>query len=452
LLTVAHPGATRVVIPQQADIDQYREFIFPGGILNELAIRTWQHTNEALDRNRVPSEWGKLPRFQLKGVRPIDADKKGVLLKQAVAEHSANADVYAYCRAITYRDDPFGPSGVTLDDFSSIRYREQIERSGAAVFSWGSWLDGNTADGVIRRFATYTNPQWGVIGAWSHHYLNHGSPHCSPGEKLRPSLKELWQEMLEYFDHFLNGTPGEAYAEKKLFYYTMGEEVWKVTDAWPPAGTTTERWYFAQEKGLSLEAPTVDSGADSYKVDFEATTGVTNRWWTQDGVTKVIYKDRAEADKRLLTYTSLPLTQDIEITGYPVVTLYVTSTATDGAFYVYLEDVDENGRVIYLTEGQLRAIHRRICDQEPPFKLFVPHQSFLRKDGVLLVPGEVTELQFGLLPVSVLVRKGHRLRVAIAGHDKDTFARIPAEGEPIIVIHRNVTYPSHIDLTVMRKE
>jgi putative CocE/NonD family hydrolase len=53
LLTIAHP-ATRVVVPQQADLDQYAEFLFPGGIANVWMITTWQDTNEALDRNRFP--------------------------------------------------------------------------------------------------------------------------------------------------------------------------------------------------------------------------------------------------------------------------------------------------------------------------------------------------------------------------------------------------------------
>jgi uncharacterized protein len=466
LLTVAHPAATRVVVPQQADVDQYAEFLFPGGVPNEWLTTTWQHTNEALDRNRMPAEWSSgqagdrsilhravawLSTFAIKGVRPVDADRDGSLLRQAVAEHARNADVAAYSRAITYRDDPFGPSGITVDDFSNTRYREQIERSGAAIFSWGSWLDGCTADGVIRRFTTYSNPQWGVIGAWSHGYLNHGSPYCPPGGDLRPGLKELWQEALEYFDHYMKDTGSAEHAEKKLIYYTLGEEAWKVTDVWPPAGATTERWYLGAENGLSRESPALETGADTYKVDFEASTGLSNRWRSQDGVAKVIYRDRARADERLLTYTSAPLTQDMEITGHPVVTLYVASTADDGAFYVYLEDVDEDGKVIYVTEGQLRALHRRISDQEPPLKLFVPHHSFLRKDGMPLVPGEVAELRFGLLPTSALVRRGHRLRVAIAGHDKDTFGRIPAEGEPTITVQRNAIYSSRIDLPVIRR-
>jgi len=105
--------------------------------------------------------------------------------------------------------------------------------------------------------------------------------------------------------------------------------------------------------------------------------------------------------------------------------------------------------VIYLTEGQLRTLHRRISTEPPPYKLQVPYHSFKRKDTLPLVPGVVTELTFGLLPTSTLVRAGHRLRIAIAGHDKDTFARIPAEGTPVITLARNVEYASFIDLPVV---
>ncbi len=64
-------------------------------------------------------------------------------------------------------------------------------------------------------------------------------------------MKELWQEALDYFDYYLKGTGGAEYAEKKLFYYTLGEEAWKVTDVWPPVGSTTERWYLATDNALS---------------------------------------------------------------------------------------------------------------------------------------------------------------------------------------------------------
>ena len=310
-------------------------------------------------------------------------------------------------------------------------------------------MDGTTADTVIRRFVNFSNPQYAVIGAWNHTGEKHGSPYLRPKAPPVPSQKAQWQEILCFLDHHLMDIHSEKCSERVLFYYTMGEEKWKSTAAWPPAGTTTQRWYLAEDSALSQEPPATEAGADTYTVDFEASTGTTNRWHTLDGITPVIYKDRAKMDQRLLTYASPALNEDTEITGYPIVTLYVASTTTDGAFFVYLEDVDETGKVTYVTEGQLRGLHRRVSTEAPPYKMLVPYHSFRREDGMPLVPGEVAELNFGLLPTSVLIKKGHRIRIAIAGHDKDTFARVPVEGIPVITVARSKLHASFIDLPVI---
>jgi predicted acyl esterase len=51
----------------------------------------------------------------------------------------------------------------------------------------------------------------------------------------------------------------------------------------------------------------------------------------------------------------------------------------------------------------------------------------------------------------VLIKKGHRLRVAIAGQDKDTFMRIPAEGTPQISVQRNTRGLSRIELPIIKR-
>ncbi len=449
LLAAVQPTATQAVMPQETELDLYTGITFPGGIRNDYFMQTWQQTNADLDRNCVPGEWGPA-KFFLKGVRPVDADRDRAQLARAVADHRQNADVYAAIKNVVYRDDPYGTLNVTIDDFSPWRYRDQIERSGVPIFGWGSWLDGTTAEAVLQRFVTFTNPQRAVIGAWDHRYKYHASPYRRAKTRIDPDLKKVWQAGVDYFDHYLKAAPGVEYDEKQLFYYTLGEERWKVTNVWPPVGVTRQRWFLAQDNGLVQRPPTAENDYDSYTVDFEATTGKKNRWHTSDGMTSVIYPNRARADRRLLTYTSAPLVVDLEITGHPIVTLYVTSTTTDGAFYVYLEDVDETGKVVYVTEGQLRALHRRLAADPAVHHLDVPYHSFKRQDSWPLVPGEVAELQFALLPTSVLIRRGHRLRVAVAGHDRDTFARIPAQGTPTIAVQRNRVQASYIDLPVIR--
>jgi len=49
-------------------------------------------------------------------------------------------------------------------------------------------------------------------------------------------------------------------------------------------------------------------------------------------------------DARSLTYTTPPLEADMHIAGPPPLDLMVSSTHSDGAISVYLEDVDPTGR------------------------------------------------------------------------------------------------------------
>ncbi len=47
--------------------------------------------------------------------------------------------------------------------------------------------------------------------------------------------------------------------------------------------------YLAAGNVLSSDAPQEDSGEDVYTVDFEATTGTTNRWYTNQNANDVVY-------------------------------------------------------------------------------------------------------------------------------------------------------------------
>jgi hypothetical protein len=212
------------------------------------------------------------------------------------------------------------------------------------------------------------------------------------------------------------------------------------------------RLYLAEGQGLSERPPAAAQGSDEYRVDFTATSGITNRWYTQLGGVDVVYGKRGEQIAKLLSYRSEPLSRAMEITGHPVVTLWVRSSHEDGAFYVYLDAEAPDGRIVYLTDGQLRALHRKVSRKRPPYRVWEPYRSFERADGAPLVPGQVAELSFGLHPTSALIPEGWRLRLSIAGHDADNFARVPAEGNPLIAVERNRVRASHVELPVVGQE
>ena len=429
LASTMHP-AVKAVIPRHYEFDLYAETPYPGGILTDWMVKTWNEGNRQLDTNA--------------GVKIVDEDADRKLYNEAMKRRAENIDVYAAALQTTFRDDR--AFGYALDELSLHNYSAAIEKSNVAINNWGGWFDASTPDAIIRTFLTLKNHQRAVIGPWNHGASQNASPYQTP-ESLRVMQSYEW---LRFFDHYLKGIDTGLVAEKRLFYFTVGEERWKVTSTWPVAGTQKMRWFFNENNLLSTKEPNAKSTEDRYTINFDATTGEKNRWHTQVGG-EVFYPDRAEEDKKLLTYTSEPLEADVEVTGHPIVSLFITSTHTDGAFYVYLEEIDENGKVTYLTEGLLRALHRRISKEPNPTKLPVPYHTFMKKDAMPLVPGGIAELRFALQPISVLVKKGHRLRVAIAGHDKGTFIRIPAEGTPTIAVQRNKRGLSSIELPVIKR-
>ena len=450
-----HP-AVKAVVPQYGDFDVYTYLVRPGGVYNQKFFESWHTFTQRLDANDVCilAEIAGTTCDNLKsvitGVRLVDNDPDGTQLAAAIAGREA-VNLVQVGQSIEYHDDEWGSTGKTYGDMSPYSAKTAIENSGMPMYVWVSYLDSATVEGALSRYLTFSNRQKLIIGPWNHGGAEHADPFLPPDTPTVPSPEQQFQMVVDFFDAYLKDEPAPE-PTWDITYYTLGEGAWKSTQTWPPAGFNPRRWYLGPNGSLTAAAPTGETGTDEYTVDWAATTGDSTRWHTGLFLADVIYPDRTEEDKKLLTYTSPPLETDIEITGSPVVTLYVASTEDDGAFHIYLEDVAPDGRVTYLTEGILRAIHRQVSYKEPPYVVRRPYHSFERADATPLVPGEVTENSLNLYATSVLIKQGHRLRIAVAGHDASVFARYPAEGTPVLAVQRNRLYPSHIELPVMARE
>jgi putative CocE/NonD family hydrolase len=453
MLMVNQRPSVRAVAPLFNDYNYFDFLVDPGGVQLNFFINMWGRMVMALDNNDICGAQGitgeqcEELKKKVRGVKPVDKDLDRSLLTEAVRQHKNNVKLHE--EMTEFRDDPFGPEGLTnLHRIANPSgYIQEIEASQTPIFVRVGWLDAGTVNGALSRFLSVKNPQRIIIGPWSHGGGHHTDPFLEPDTPTLPSMKEQTQEMIEFFDSFLKDQ-NPPVMESTISYYTMGSGTWNTTRVWPPEGFTGTVWYFGPRNTLSKIPPSEMSGADMFTVNYDATTGQTNRWYTQLGGQDVIYPDRKEQDKKLLTYTSELLETDTEITGHPLVTLYVSSSAQDGAFFVYFEDVDQNGKVTYITEGQLRAACRKISEREPPFIFFGPYRTFERLDASPLEPGEIAELTFDLIATSVLIKKGHRIRIAIAGADKDTFARYPLDDDnvPDIRVERNKKFASKIIL------
>ena len=131
-----------------------------------------------------------------------------------------------------------------------------------------------------------------------------------------------------------------------------------------------------------------------------------------------------------------------------MVSLHLSATHADGALHVYLEDVAPDGRVTYLTEGVLRLVHGTSSGAVLPYEHPGPPRSFLRADAEPLIPNALTRIDLSLYATSVRLEAGHRVRIAIAGHDASTFARYPDDGESVLTIAFSPASPSFLELPV----
>ncbi len=134
-----------------------------------------------------------------------------------------------------------------------------------------------------------------------------------------------------------------------------------------------QTWYLASPGRLAREAgPATDV---RHVTDPVASTGPTNRWLAVDLGRGAGYADRQQADNALLTFTSGPLPADLHVVGFPVVSLRLATSGSDGALYAYLEDIAPDGEVTYVTEGCLRFVHRATTGPAEPSRLGVPRPA-----------------------------------------------------------------------------
>ncbi len=444
LLVNKHPSVKAAVLMFSL-FDVYDDNAFPGGVHHQYFTYNWGQANHKLDNNQLPTD-KFLAKLMVKGVAPVKGARKK--LKKAVRSHKDNLNVHDGAKSVTFRDDP-PSSGVieTMDVFSPHKYVEEVNASGAAVYCYSGWFDGPYPHAAIKRYMNLNNPNNKLIlGPWGHGGKWNISPHA-PGEAGFDALNEL----LKFFDFHLKGIDTGIQEDAPVHYFTMGAEKWQAASDWPPI-SNPQNFYFSDHNSLVNTNPNIAEAFDSYKTDTTTGTGYYSRWKALLGMleTPTPYDDRAERDQELLCYTSSPLTEDLEVSGHPIVTLHLSSSATDGSFIVYLEDVAPDGKVHYITEGVLRALHRKTCEPSAaPYKDAVPYRTYKQCDAHPLTPGEVAELTFDLLPTSYQFKKGHSVRIAIACADKDHFKNIYEGEEPTIKVYRSKEYPSGIQLPVV---
>jgi uncharacterized protein len=425
----------KAIFPASSSLDNYSAVVFRGGVYNKAfgSFFSWATS------------------FMESGVlTPVDSDPDGVLLAQARKERSGST--LGEKSADWFRKSPFRdsltPDGRKFWALGSSLYPfiEGVNRSGVPVYMTTGWYDIHTAD-MFLWYANLTAPRRLVIRPVDHSQVEENHFDLDYGAEAH-----------RWFDYWLKGIDNGIMNEPPIYYYLMGgskKDAWRTGDRWPLTTEKASRFYFGEGR-----SGTVDSGndgilreeirngrkdsSDGYTVDYSTTSGKFSRWYAINWARN--YPDMQANDRKALTYTTAPLSADVELTGHPIMHLWIASDAPDLDFFVYLEEV--NGKKsTYITEGNLRASHRAL--NEPPFKnLGLPYHTFFQTDQKPLPAGKPVELVFDLLPTAYRFSAGSRIRVTIACADADNFETPVLTPPPGIRLLRGEDHASFIQVPV----
>jgi uncharacterized protein len=324
-----------------------------------------------------------------------------------------------------------------------VTYAREIKSSGVRIYSLAGWQDASPGYQLLdyREFGDKI-----LIGPWAHETSN----------------PVLIVERLRWFDRYLKDIQNQVDLEPPVYYCTINapsEQAWNFAADWPLATEVRTKFFFSEGKTgtvsstndgrLSLKAPGNSGASDYYTIDpdiiaFDGRFNKLARGWDGDMVPGV--------DSRGLTYSTPLLERDIEITGHPIIHLWVTSTAKDGDFVAWIEDVGPDGRSRFVTDGSIRGSHRKLQKQQPYDDMGLPYHPSMIADSLPLPQAEPAELVFDTFPMSYVFQRGHRIRLTITGGEKNTYQQpqgFDRTHPPTVRVYRGGTHASYIDLPVI---
>jgi uncharacterized protein len=227
-----------------------------------------------------------------------------------------------------------------------------------------------------------------------------------------------------------------------VIYYLMGANEWRAADSWPIRDSEPASFYLGSDGTLASEEPLSPAEPDGYTYDPQdppPTKGGSIVSWVYPAGSVDVSDVQQRPD--VLTYTTEPLTDDLDVVGPLRMILYASSTAVDTDFVARLTDVFPDGRAIQLQAGALRTRYRD-PEGEPSF----------------LEPGRVYRLEIDMWATANRFKAGHRLRVDISSADFPKFDRNTNRGgepgEPIPArqtIYRDPEHPSHLEVRVLSR-
>jgi putative CocE/NonD family hydrolase len=248
-----------------------------------------------------------------------------------------------------------------------------------------------------------------MIGPWSHASLGkgkYGDIDFGPAANVN-----LEQAEIRWFDYRLKGKDNGVDRDAPVKIYVMGAGCWRDEQEWPLRRSQPLELFLNSDGKANTPAGDGRLARDS------RTAAVSDRYrydprdpvptlWTKELFTIPANQRPLAARQDILVYQTEPLTEPLEVTGYPELVLYASSSAPDTDFFARLIDVAPDGVARDISMGMVRGRYRNSLDKEE-----------------LLEPNRVTKFVIRLNPTSNEFQPGHRIRLDITSSDFPNYDR-----------------------------
>lgn len=440
LAAAQRPPGLVTIVPAVANPDFYFQ-LYPNGVSALVGA-------PGVSRHSTPAP----PVIAQPESQPVDEDTAPdhPLWLAAQVSHAGGLGLPDAWLVNTMRDqiNPILGYAPGLVDSPLPEYAAALRASGIRIYQMAGWADASPGGQIIahRGFGTKL-----IIGAW---------PHMLMAEDQGGAL--LRAEHLRWFDFTLKGIDDGIGNEPAVRYQTQNVrdgDGWHTAVSFPVPDQRVTAFHFApgpagtvassNDGGLSRSSNAAVRAYDAYHValDIAAFGGTFNRLkrsWDGDMALDV--------DRRALTYTTPPLGEDTEVTGFPIAHIWVSADGPDADLIVYLEEVTPDGRSHFVTDGAARASHRLVENRFPWSEAHVPFHRSFAGDRQLLVDGTAVKVDFALTPTSYLFHRDSRIRFTITGGERNTY-QTAAEVDPsrplTLRIYRDRMHDSHVELPTL---
>jgi uncharacterized protein len=421
LAAMAHPPHLVAIFPYVTASEYYEGWTYQHGALMQWFATSWS-SGLAVDTLRRKAQ----DRVQ-QHLRAWERDSTSPLSSYPLLDLPAPSDVAPYFRDWLAHE--------TNDDYwRKVRVSDHYSEMSVKALHGGGWHD-LFLRGSIENFlglkakaatAEARDGQRLLVGPWAHAET---SPEGKIGDVTfgREAILDMTATIRDWMDYTLKGVHNTFASQRPIRIFVMGTNAWREEAEFPPARATPTRYYLqsgsGRTEGLLTQKAPANSPAQNYDYNPDDPVPTLGGRLCCGNLLPPGPSDQSSLGSRgdVLVFSTPPLTNDVEVTGWLTLELFASSSARDTDFTAVLADVDEHGYARFLTDGIVRGRYRESTRTATP-----------------LDPGKIYKFAIDLWATSNLFKANHRIRLYVSSSNFPRFDRNRNTGEPILNASRSV--------------